>query len=508
MKEKWLLLVLLVLKFSLPFLLSHHAFELHRDEYLYYQQGQHFDFGYLENPPLLAWLGSVSSLFGGGFFWIKFWPALFGSLTLFITVKLVKEFGGGLYAQLIAALGILFSAYLRTHFLFQPNALDIFFWTLAAYFLVRYINTKNERFFFYLAIALALGWWSKYSVLFFIAALMLSLPASPHRNVFAKKNFWLAFLCGLVLITPNLLWQWSHNFPLAHHMEELRDTQLKYLNKADFLKEQLLMLLPVCFVWMGGLVWLLRQRLYQVIAFTYLAVLALLMLGSGKAYYALGAYPMLLAGGGVWLERLTLRKRFLRYAFVGLILLLALPFVPILLPVQSPQAMAAFNKKWGLEKLGLLKWEDRQNHPLQQDFADMLGWKELAEKAERLYQSQPDSAKASTVVYGGNYGLAGGLKYYAKDDGFRRRIISENGSFLLWIPGRLYFKHLIYVDDEMPDANDDVLKRFAKAGAVDSCTNLLSRQYGAKIIFFQNASDSAWIIASQDIRKQKALFTR
>jgi hypothetical protein len=145
---------------------------------------------------------------------------------------------------------------------------------------------------------------------------------------------------------------------------------------------------------------------------------------------------------------------------------------------------------------------------LQQDFADMLGWKELTEKTETLFLQQPDSVKASTWVYCASYGLAASMKYYAKDKQFKEKISSENGTFLFWIPDRLFFKHLIFVDDEMPDKDDDVLKRFALMKIVDSCANVYSRQYNTKIFHFQHASDSAWIIAAADIRLGKAKFTR
>src|SRR6478672_7451003 len=154
-----IIIVLAVLKFALPFLLQHPAFQLHRDEYLYYAQGQHLDFGFLENPPLLGFLAAISSLFGGTFFWIKFWPALFGAATLVVTARLAKELGGGVFAQIVAALGILFSAYLRIHFLFQPNFLEVFFWTLAAFYIVRYTNTGQPKHLYLISLALALGWW-------------------------------------------------------------------------------------------------------------------------------------------------------------------------------------------------------------------------------------------------------------------------------------------------------------------------------------------------------------
>jgi len=507
-RENGLILLLAIVKFSLPFLLQHPAYELHRDEYLYYEQGQHLALGFLENPPLIGLLGWIASLFGGGYFWIKFWPALFGAITLWLTTSIVKELGGKLFAQLLAGFGILFTAYLRIHFLFQPNFLDIFFWTLSAYFLVLFINSNNSKYIFYLSLSLAFGWYSKYSVLFFIAALLFALVLTHYRSVFLKKQFWIAFVLGFVLIVPNLLWQYFHNWPLFHHMQELQETQLQNLNRFDFIKEQILMLLPVCFVWMGGLFWLLKNNKYRVVGYCFCFIILLIMLGSGKGYYALGAYSMVLAAGSVWAEVISTYRIWLRYVFVAIILLLSLPFVPVLLPMQPQEEMAASNKKYGVNKLGLLRWEDGEDHLLQQDFADMLGWKELTEKTERLFQQQPDSVKASTMVYCANYGLAGSMKYYAKDDDFRKKIISENGTFLLWIPDRIYFKHLIFIDDEMPDKDDNVLKRFASMTIVDSCTNIYSRQYNTRIYHFKNASDSAWIIAAEDIRTGKAKFTR
>lgn len=507
-KESLLLLFLFLLKFSLPFLLSHPVYELHRDEYLYYEQGQHLSLGYLENPPLIGVLAAISSLFGGGYFWVKFWPALFGVLTLWVTLKMIKEWGGSLYAQVLAALGLIVTAYLRIHFLFQPNFLEIFFWTLAFFYLLRFLKTNNNRYLFSLAIALALGWYSKYSVLFLIAALFIGILLTHHRGLLANKTFWLALLTGLVLVTPNILWQYYHNWPLFHHMQELQETQLQHLDRLDFLKEQVLFLLPVAFLWMGGLYWLAKQKTYRLMALCFVFIVLLIMMGSGKGYYTLGAYPMLLAAGAVWAEKVSLEKRWLRPVFAAIVLLLALPFIPVLLPLQKPVDMAASNQKFGVGKLGVLRWEDGKDHPLQQDFADMLGWKELAEKAEALYQQQPDSAKAATLIYCASYGLAGGIKYHAKDTSFRNKIISENGTFLLWAPSHLYFKHLILIDDEMPEEDDNVLKRFASSRVVDSCTNAYSRQYGVKVFHFQNATDSAWIIASRDIQEAKQKFSR
>lgn len=503
-----LILLLAIIKFILPLVLQSHAYELHRDEYLYYQQGQHLALGFLENPPLLAVLAGISSLLGGAEAWIRFWPCLFGAATLVLTCLIAAELGGKLFAQFLAALGIMTGAYMRIHFLFQPNFLDIFFWTLAVYFLIRYINTKELRFIYWLAVALGLGWWGKYSILFMMIAVLMGLLLTRHRIVFLKRQTWLAILLTLVIVLPNAWWQYQHNWPLLHHMNELQSTQLKYLDKSGFLKDQLLMLLPVVIVWLAGLIWVLRHRDYRIVGLIYLSVILLLVVGRGKSYYSLGAYPMLLAAGAVAIERFSSSRLWLRYTVTILVLALGLLLVPVLLPVWEPGKLAAAYKRHDLAKIGILKWEDRQDHDLPQDFADMLGWRELAERSERFYQSLPDSNKINTAIFCRNYGQAGALKYYATDKAFASHVISANGSFLLWIPERMWFRNLILIAQEMPQQDDKIFSHFQSATVIDSVRNSYSRQYGDKVIYFQNADQDCLPLAQQGLRKLKKQFSR
>jgi len=174
--------------------------------------------------------------------------------------------------------------------------------------------------------------------------------------------------------------------------------------------------------------------------------------------------------------------------------------------MQAPQAMAASNKKWNLEKLGLLKWEDLQNHPLQQDFADMLGWRELAQKSEAVYNRMPAFSKAHTLVICGSYGHAGALQYYSKDTAFKNRVFSGNGSFLLWLPQPLQFENVIFIDNKPPE--NPLFEHFEKAAVVDSVTNPLSRQYGDKIMLYEGADSTAKRLAAESIKQMKAVFSR
>jgi 4-amino-4-deoxy-L-arabinose transferase-like glycosyltransferase len=173
-------------------------------------------------------------LLGGSFFWIKFWPGLFGALTLIVTASIAKELGGKLFARFIAGLGILFSAYMRIHFLFQPNFPEIFFWTLSAYYLIRYINTQQNKYLYLLVFALALGWWSKYSVLFFSVSTVLSILFTKHRTILTKKHFWLATLLGIIFILPNIFWQYFHKFPLIRHHAGIKRDAIEIHQQSRF----------------------------------------------------------------------------------------------------------------------------------------------------------------------------------------------------------------------------------------------------------------------------------
>jgi dolichyl-phosphate-mannose-protein mannosyltransferase len=508
-KPYWsIILVLAAAKFVLPFILQSPVYELHRDEYLYYEQGQHFALGYLENPPLLSWLGMISSWLGGSSFWIKFWPCLFGAFTVIITCLLTAELGGKAFAQFIAGFSILGGAYMRMFFLFQPNAPEIFFWTLSIYFLVRFIKNKERRFLFAFVISISLSWWSKYSVAFLVAAIFIALLFSAHRLIFLKKQTYAALLLGLILILPNIAWQYYHKWPLVHHMRELQDRQLQFLSPLDFIKDQLLYLVPVVFIWIAGLIWLFKNKQWRFIFWAYLFVIILLLIGRGKSYYSMGIYPSLLAAGAVAWENFSSKKIWLRYAVVTLITFLVVLFIPMLLPVYKPQELAAFYKKYDLEKTGLLKWEDQDNHPLPQDFADMIGWNEVARQTAKVYQQLPENEKIKTVVKADNYGLCGALNYYGRNYGLPE-VYGYNGSFLLWMPDTFNITNVITVGEEFPDTSRAIVKQFQRISIEGELKDSLARQNGTKIILWRGCDpDSLSKFIKEEIRERKEFFTR
>jgi 4-amino-4-deoxy-L-arabinose transferase-like glycosyltransferase len=224
-----------IVKFALPFFLQDTGYEPHRDEFLYLAEGRHMAWGFMEVPPLLAVFAWFTNLFGGSMFWIKFWPALFGSFTYIIVGKTILSLGGKAFALFLGFLPFIFGAYLRVHFLFQPNFLEIFFWTMIAFSLVRYVQTKKNKWLYILGISMGLGMISKYSVAFFIVSIFGGLAICGQRKIFSKKNLYYGALLAFIIFLSNLLWQYTRHFPVVYHMRVLQKNQLQYVSPSGFL---------------------------------------------------------------------------------------------------------------------------------------------------------------------------------------------------------------------------------------------------------------------------------
>jgi len=98
MKNRNLVLLSFVaLKLLLQLIAINPLYELHRDEYLHLDLGNHLAWGYISVPPFTAALSFLIISMGKSVFWIKFFPALFGALTLVVVWKTVEALGGQLF---------------------------------------------------------------------------------------------------------------------------------------------------------------------------------------------------------------------------------------------------------------------------------------------------------------------------------------------------------------------------------------------------------------------------
>ena len=496
---------LLIFRFILQYLLIDPVYELHRDEFLHLDQARHLAWGFTSVPPVTSWISWIILQLGNGLFWVKFFPALFGALTVLLVWKTIEELNGQWFALLLGTFSVLFSALLRINILYQPNSLDILSWTMLLFTVVKYIRSENNKWLWVLAVTFALGFLNKYNILFLLLGLFPALLLSEHRRIFRNKIYYCSIGFAFLLILPNLIWQYQQGFPVVRHMNELVRTQLVNVNRIDFLKEQLLFFMGGLYVILAAFVAFIiypPYRKYRIFGLMFLFTMALFFYLKAKAYYAIGLYPIMLAFGAVYLEQVLTGRRlkYLRAFALATTVLLFVPVFQIAFPNRTPIEIRQHAQQY--QEMGMLRWEDGKDHDLPQDFADMLGWKELAQKVDEAMATIPD--KEHTIVLCDNYGEAGAINYYSgiKNIG----AVSMKADYINWIRLDNEIQNVVLIheaNDEDPLRNKErpLFETIKKTGEI---TNEFAREKGTRIYILRTAKTDINKILRDEIIKNKS----
>ncbi len=504
-KKSIILLFFVLLKFVLQYFAINPVYELHRDEFLHLDLGKHLAWGYTSVPPVTSWISCLILILGNSVFWVKFFPALFGALTIVVVWLTIEELNGKLFALILGSVAVTFSVLLRINTLYQPNSLEYLLWTFLFFIVIKFINSENNKWLWLAAITLAFGFLNKYNIAFLVLGLLPALAISKQRKIFLNKHFYYSLLLGLLIVSPNLIWQYQNDFPVFHHLKTLAETQLVNVDRLGFLKEQLMFFAGSLFVIVFAFISFFRYppfRQFRLFFWSTLFTLAIFTWFKAKGYYAIGLYPVLLAFGSVYLEKL-LNKGWLKHLKPVAVLLPVLTMIlmfRIMLPVLSPSEI--IQKKEIFQKFGLLRWEDGKDHQIPQDFADMLGWKELASIVDKTFETLDD--KENTIIHCDNYGQAGAINFYSKQK--YTQAVSMNADYINWYPlDEMEIKNVILVqnvDDD--DKNREREKAFFESvSQVGEISSQFAREKGTAVYLLKGATISINDILRDEIRKNK-----
>lgn len=419
-------------------LLIANRYGIFRDELYYLACSEHLDAGYVDQPPLIAFAAWFTRhLFGESLLGLRLIPALAGAATVWLTGKLAREFGGGAFAQGLAALAA-FAApvFLLMHHWLTMNAFEPLVWLVCAWCIVRAINRDDPRYWLWFGVLIGLGMENKYSTAFFAFGVVGGLILTPQRRFLASKWIWLGALCSLLIFLPNLIWMARHNFPFLELMHNIRQGHRDVVRgPIDFIIDQIKMMNRILFpLWAGGLVWLFWSKLgrrFQIVGWIYALLLISFIVLKAKNYYVAPAYPMLFAAGAVAFENLSReRVRWSRPVYVVAVILVSSLLAPIAVPVLSPENYIAYQKALGIEPL---KAENQENGPLPQHFADEFGWEDMARKVGEVYNALPPEQRAKTAIFANGYGQAGAIDFFGAKYGLPKSICRHQ-NYWLWGP--------------------------------------------------------------------------
>jgi hypothetical protein len=450
-----ILIALCAAKLLLHIFTSVRHYGYFRDELYYLDMARHLDWGYVDAAPLIAVYTKVAMMMGGSLAALRILPALAGVALVALAILIARELGGGKYAQLLTGFAILLCpAFLVMDCLLTMNAFEPLFWMSCIWVIARILRTGDSRLWLWFGVLAGLGLENKHSTLSFGFAVALALLLTHHRREFARKWIWIAGAIALALFLPNIIWQIHHHFPTVEDLANVRrEGKNVVLGPLAFVKEQIIDMHPILLpMWLAGLVWFLRDLRCRLLGVIFTVFFISMVVAHAKNYYVFPIYPMAFAGGAVAIERwLANRAAWTRAAVIAIIVLAALPAIPLVTWMLPPETLLAYQNAIGFKPS---KAEVHQESLLPQPVADQFGWPEMVSEVATVYNSLPPDERAKTGIWAGNYGEAGAINEFGPRYGLPRAW-SRHQNHWYWGPPPQAYKNLIVIQWGLEDVQEN-----------------------------------------------------
>ena len=412
----------------LPFL-SRYGY--HHDELYFLACGQHLSFGYVDHPPMIAWIARLAdTLFGQSLVGLRMFSVGAEAAAVFMTGLLVVRLGGGGFGIFAACFSMLLAAdFVRASIMFTIPSFEPIIWISCAYLLVRIIQEKNPRLWIWIGVLIGIGLLIKHSTLFLVFGLGVGMLLTPLRNELKTRWPYLGGIIALLIFLPNIVWQIVNGWPTIEFLRNLNQGTMRGISAVQFIAGQFLYLSPMtALICIAGLVFFFssRGRPYRVFGWIYGSLFILLLLIKSKIYYLAPAYPAVLAAGGVALEHFIARKQWknAKSIIVGAMVLSWLIFAPVLLPIFSIETMDNY--------CTALTFGSMKNvYEITGDLHGQFGWKERVGIIAKAYDSLSAQERDSTIIGGTWYGVAGAVDYFGEEYGLPKAV-SGHMTYYLW----------------------------------------------------------------------------
>jgi hypothetical protein len=423
------------------------------DELYFIICGQHPQWNYVDQPPVVPLLAAASQAFGASLVLLRALPAFFAAAGVYVSCLLVTEFGGAAYAQVLSAIVVFFLPVLTDFGMkVSPDMVGLWSWPLLTLWLVRLTKGANSRLWLAIGVLMGVSMLSKYSVLFFALALFVALLLTPERRILYSRWFVLGSFLATLIALPSFLWQVHYGYPMFELLRAVQHGKNIIVSPLGYLGQQLWISGLLAPFWIIGLIWLLLRPNLRFLAYGYALLIAIMIALHGKHYYPANAYPYLIAAGCVQIDNWTGELRRIRWAIAATSVLLGLVFFPLVMPVLPEERLASYYKELHLFlhiSRGSIETEHRVYAQIPSDFASMHGWRELTAIVERVYSELPPDNQKQAVVLVQNYSEAAAIEFLSNP---KLPVISGHNQYFLWGPRGYTGDVLICVGDNCDSA--------------------------------------------------------
>lgn len=234
------------------------AAELFYEEAYYWNYAKHLDIGYLDHPPLTAWLiGLTTAWLGDNEFAVRFSAWLCWFVTAGFIYKLTDKIHQGLgYALHSLVLLAVLPIFFMTGWIMTPDAPLIACWVALVYFLYQAIIEQKRKSWYLAGIALGLGMLAKYTIALAIgAAFFFVITDRNLRTWLLRPEPYLMALIATILFLPVIIWNANHDWASFLYQTQNRIAEQSEFYLLDFIVMVALILTPSGFLSVLCVLW-------------------------------------------------------------------------------------------------------------------------------------------------------------------------------------------------------------------------------------------------------------
>jgi 4-amino-4-deoxy-L-arabinose transferase-like glycosyltransferase len=397
----------------------------HRDELLTFSNARHLAWGYVSYPPMTAFLARVElTMFGTSLVGFRFFAALSQGIVIVLAGLIARHLGGQRTAQLLAAASVAVGGYaLWSGGSHSYTTFDYLWWVLVAYFVSRLLSSGNPRWWVAIGASIGLGMLTKYTMAFLVLGVVVGMLLTPARRHLRSAWFWMGVAVALLLILPNAVWQFQHEFATLQCMKTIHARDIRWGRTDNFLVNQFWKCANplVTPVWCAGLWHLFAMRgakRFRMLGWMYVTPLLAFLLLRGRDYYLASAYPMLLAAGAVWAE-----QRLHSLSASAAAMARRITWRALLIAGLSTAALTL-----PIAPLGSAWW--RVADSVNGNFNMEIGWPELAETVAAIRAALPADEQARLGILAGDEGETGAINLYGPKYGLPAAISGMNSNWM------------------------------------------------------------------------------
>jgi 4-amino-4-deoxy-L-arabinose transferase-like glycosyltransferase len=177
--------------------------------------GQQWQWGYDRDPYLVGWLAYSASWLTGHSIWGVY---LLSQICVLATFSAIWRLAMQLYLSQAQALlsifvleGVFYYNFATPEF--NDNVLQLPLWAFTISFFYTALTTQRTREWLLTGLCAGLALMAKYyTVMLFLPMVMIIFGTSQGRQSFKSRGVYLALLVAIIIIAPNIVWQYQHGF--------------------------------------------------------------------------------------------------------------------------------------------------------------------------------------------------------------------------------------------------------------------------------------------------------